>query len=116
MLCVAFLCQQNSERFGSGNKKGRRLVAKFRALGCGRIAGPQVNAEFFFESHAGNGRPQVLLDVVGERTQWGNINAAHACVQTAGVKFSKKRIENTEEASEGLSTTGRRGEKNRFAF
>src|SRR5437762_2881369 len=103
-------------RCGSSDEKGRRLVAKFGALSCRGIAGPQVNAEFLFQSHAGNRCPQIFLDVVGERAQWGNIDAAHARLQTAGVKFSKKRIKNTEESGEGLSTTGGRGEKDRFAF
>ena len=116
MLCVAFLCQQNGERFGRGDEKGRWPVAKFGALGYRGIASPQVNAEFLFQSHAGNRCAQVFLDVVGECTQWGNINAAHARLQIAGVEFSKKRIKNTEESGKGLSTTGGRSEKDRFAF
>src|SRR4026209_520690 len=111
MLCLTLLCQQNGERFRRGDEKGSWLVAKFGALGCRGIASPQVNAEFLFQSHAGNGCAQVFLDVVGERTQWGNIDAAHARLQTAGAKFSEERIKNTEESGEGLSTPGRRGEK-----
>src|SRR5690349_16132903 len=116
MLRVTLLCQQNGERFGCGDEKGSWLVAKFRALGCCGIAGSQVNAQFLFQSHAGNRCAQVFLDVVGERTQWGNIDAAHARLQTAGVKFSEKRIKDTEESGEGLSTPGGRSEKDRFAF
>src|ERR1041385_8219742 len=97
MLRVTFLCQQNSERFGRGDDKGSWLVAKFGALGCCCIASPQVNAEFLFQSHAGNRCAQVFLDVVGEGTQWGNIDTAHAWLEIAGAEISEQRIKNTED-------------------
>ena len=62
------------------------------------------------------GRPQIFLDVVGERAQRGNVDTAHARFQSIRFKFSEKRIKNTEKPGQRFPASGRRGEQDRFTI
>ncbi len=57
-----------------------------------------MNAQFLFQTHAGDWRLQIFLDVVGEGAQRRNIDTAHSRFQRTCFEFANQRVEHPEES------------------
>ena len=74
---VAFLREHHRETFRGRDKKMRRPLPELDAFRRRRVARPQVQTQFFLQSHSDDGRAKIFPDVVGERAQRRNVDALH---------------------------------------
>ena len=78
------------ETFRCRDQEMRRSLPKPDPLRRGCIARPQMNAEFFLESHPRDRRAKVFVDVIGESAQGRDINAMDRRPQRAGFQFPQE--------------------------
>ena len=91
------------ERLGRGDEDvGRRFLHR-PPLGLGRVAGPQPDRDV--RADPAQRRPQVALDVVGERLQRRDVDEPHPGAAARG--STREAVDPPEEAGQGLAGAGR---------
>ena len=75
---MAFLGKKYGQTLRRGDKKMSWPAAKSRSLARARVAGAQVHRQFFLQPHPRNRRQQILLNVVSERPERGDVETMYA--------------------------------------
>ena len=75
-----------------------------------------MDRQFFIETHAGDRRAQVFLDIVSKRPQRRDVNALHAVEVLALLQLAKEEIENAKEPGQRFTTAGRRSKQDRLSI
>ena len=103
--------EQDVERFGSCYQNVRRALQHGAALGHQRIAGAHSGPDFRHEQallacvgeDLAEGAFKVLLDVVAERLERGNVENFRAVLQIAAGCLANEPVDANEERRQGFS-------------
>ena len=116
--------EQDIEGFRGGDQDMGRYPPHALALRLGGIAGPHQGADIHFRQSLrlhnvpdALQRPlQVLLNVVGQGLQWGDIQDIRFIGQPAGQCFPHQVVNRRKERGQGLAAAGRRRDQGVIAL
>ena len=109
--------EQQIQGFGRGDQDVRRLARQLTALFLGRVTRPAGNSDYGRcqaqagrgELDAGQGRPEVPLDVVGQCLEWRDVQDAHRRGRFPGrrrSRFARQAVQAPQERRQGLAAAG----------
>ena len=119
---TAFLrCKQDVERFGGRDQDMRRQSQHALAVSGRRVAGTDEGANLRHQQTAlacqlrdfRQGTLQVLLDVIAEGLERGDVDDFNLVLQGAADRFADESINASKEGGERFAGTGRSGDQGR---